>query len=155
MTVDERRLSQRRQERKERRLRQRKQRMTENEIGKIVVDAAVALHRDLGAGLLETVYEVLLARKLSERGLAVERQVAVPIEYQGVRFEEGFRADIIIGKKVILEIKSVISVNNAHRKQVLTYLKLTGMKLGYLLNFGQAVMKDGITRFVNGLEEPE
>ncbi|MGD1002801.1 MAG: GxxExxY protein [Candidatus Brocadiia bacterium] len=129
--------------------------MTENEIGKIVVDAAVALHRDLGAGLLETVYEVLLARKLSERGLAVERQVAVPIEYQGVRFEEGFRADIIIEKKVILEIKSVASLNNAHRKQLLTYLKLTGMKLGFLLNFGEAVMKDGITRIVNGLEEPE
>jgi GxxExxY protein len=124
--------------------------MTENEIGRIVVDAAVALHRELGPGLLETVYEVLLVRKLSELGLAVERQVAVPIEYQGVRF-----ADIIIEKKVILEIKSVGSVNNAHRKQVLTYLKLTGMKLGFLLNFGEALMKDGITRFVNGLEEPE
>jgi GxxExxY protein len=129
--------------------------MTENEIGRIVVDAAVALHRELGPGLLETVYEVLLARKLSERGLAVERQVAVPIEYEGVRFEEGFRADIIVEKKVILEIKSVASVNNAHRKQLLTYLKLTGMKLGFLLNFAEAVMKDGITRFVNGLEEPE
>jgi GxxExxY protein len=129
--------------------------MTENEIGRIVVDAAVALHREFGPGLLETVYEVLLARKLSERGLAIERQVAVPIEYQGVRFEEGFRADIMIEKKVILEIKSVGSVNNAHRKQVLTYLKLTGMKLGFLLNFGEALMKDGITRFVKGLEEPE
>ena len=129
--------------------------MTENEIGKIVVDAAVALHRELGSGLLETVYEVLLARKLSERGLAVERQVAVPIEYQGVRFEEGFRADIIFEKKVILEIESVASLNNAHRKQLLTYLKLTGMKLGFLLNFGEAVMKDGITRIVNGLEARE
>jgi GxxExxY protein len=129
--------------------------MTENEIGKIVVDAAVELHRELGSSLLETVYEVLLARKLSERGLAVERQVAVPIEYQGVRFEEGFRADLIVEKQVILEIKSVASLNNAHRKQLLTYLKLTGMKLGFLLNFAEALMKDGITRIVNGLEEPE
>ena len=129
--------------------------MTENEIGKIVVDAAVALHRELGPGLLETVYEVVLARELSRRGLSVERQVAVPIEYQGTRFEEGFRADIIVEKKVILEIKLVGSVNNAHRKQLLTYLKLTGMKLGFLLNFAEAVMKDGITRIVNGLEERE
>jgi GxxExxY protein len=129
--------------------------MTENEIGKIVVDAAVELHRELGSSLLETVYEVLLARKLSERGLAVERQVAVPIEYQGVRFEEGFRADLIVEKQVILEIKSVASLNNAHRKQLLTYLELTGMKLGFLLNFAEALMKDGITRIVNGLEEPE
>ncbi len=129
--------------------------MTENEIGKIVVDAAIALHRELGPGLLETVYEVVLVRELSKRGLSVERQVAVPIEYQGIRFDEGFRADIIVEKKVILEIKSVGAVNNVHRKQVLTYLKLSGIKLGFLLNFAEAVMKDGITRFVNGLEEPE
>jgi GxxExxY protein len=127
--------------------------MTENEIGKIVVDAAVSVHRDLGPGLLETVYEVVLAHILQQRGLVVERQVAVPIEYSGINFDEGFRADIIVEGKVILELKSVERVNNVHKKQLLTYLRLTGLKLGYLLNFGEAVMKNGITRIVNRLEE--
>jgi len=129
--------------------------MTENEIGKIVVDTAVSVHRDLGPGLLETVYEVVLAYMLSQRGLVVERQIPVPIEYCGIRFDEGFRADIIIEGKVILELKSVERVNNAHKKQLLTYLRLTGLKLGYLLNFGAALMKDGITRTVNGLDEDQ
>ena len=129
--------------------------MTENEIGKIVVDAAVSVHRDLGPGLLETVYEVALAHVLRQRGLVVERQVSVPIEYCGIRFDEGFRADIIIEGKVILELKSVERVNNAHKKQLLTYLRLTGLKLGYLLNFGEALMKDGITRTVNRLDEDQ
>ena len=127
--------------------------MTENEIGKIVVDAAVSLHRDLGPSLLETVYEEVFAHVLRQRGLAVERQVPVPIEYRGIRFDEAFRADMIIEGKVILELKSVETVNNAHKKQLLTYLRLTGLKLGYLLNFGEALMKDGITRTVNRLEE--
>ncbi|GAI09448.1 unnamed protein product [marine sediment metagenome] len=127
--------------------------MTENEIGKIVVDAAVSVHRDLGPGLLETVYEVALAHVLRQRGLIVERQVSVPIEYCGISFDEGFRADIIIEGKVILELKSIQKVNNAHKKQLLTYLRLAGLKLGYLLNFGEALMKDGITRTVNRLDE--
>ncbi|MCK4392845.1 GxxExxY protein [Candidatus Bipolaricaulota bacterium] len=127
--------------------------MTENEIGKIVVDAAVSVHRDLGPGLLETVYEVALAHVLRQRGLAVKRQVPIPIEYCGIRFDEGFRADIIIEGKVILELKSIQKVNNAHKKQLLTYLRLAGLKLGYLLNFGEALMKDGITRTVNRLDE--
>jgi GxxExxY protein len=127
--------------------------MTENEIGTVVVDSAVAVHRELGPGLLETVYEAVLARELQERGLKVERQVAVAIEYKGLAFDEGFRADIIAEGKVILELKSVEHVTAAHRKQVQTYLRLTGCKLGYLLNFGEALMKDGITRCVNGLEE--
>jgi GxxExxY protein len=127
--------------------------MTENEIGTIVVDAAVAVHRELGPGLLETVYEVVLARELSDRGLSIERQAAVPIEYHGITFDEGFRADLIVDNKVILELKSVETVTRAHKKQVLTYLRLTGMKLGYLLNFGEALMKDGISRIVNGLED--
>lgn len=104
--------------------------MTENEIGKIVVDAAVSVHRDLGPGLLETVYEVVLAHVMRQHGLAVERQVPVPIEYCGIRFDEGFRADIIVENKVILELKSVQTVSNAHKKQLLTYLRLTGLKLG-------------------------
>jgi len=126
--------------------------MTENEIGKVVVDAAVQVHRELGPGLLETVYEVILAHELRERGLRVERQIPLAIEYRGIRFEEGFRADIVVEGKVILELKSMEMVNNAHKKQILTYLRLTNMRLGYLLNFGEAMMKDGITRTVNQLD---
>ena len=127
--------------------------MNENEIGNIVVDTAVAIHRELGPGLLETVYEVIMAGELSRKGFRVARQVPVPIEYQGIEFDEGFRSDIIVERLVILELKSVETVSNAHKKQLLTYLKLTGMKLGYLLNFGEALMKNGITRIVNGLDE--
>ena len=124
--------------------------MTENEIGAIVVDAAVHLHMELGPGLLEHVYEVVLAHKLEERGLHVERQVAVPIVYHGVELEEAFRADMIVEDKVILELKSVEHVTKTYSKQVLTYLRLTDRKLGYLLNFGEFLMKDGITRILNG-----
>ncbi len=127
--------------------------MTENEIGTIVVDAAIQVHRALGPGLLESVYEVILAHELQQRGLRVERQVVVPIEYQGIHFNEGFRADIIVNNKVVLELKSVEHVTLAHKKQIQTYLRLTTCKLGYLLNFGDALMKSGITRAVNGLEE--
>ncbi len=126
--------------------------MTENEIGGYVVDSAIAVHWDLGPGLLETVYEVALAHELTSRGLTIERQVPVRICYKGVTFEEGFRADILVENKVILELKSVESVAAAHKKQLLTYLRLTHCKLGYLLNFGEALMKDGITRTVNKLE---
>lgn len=124
--------------------------MTENEIGDVVVECAVRLHRELGPGLLESVYEVILAHMLQEAGLKVERQVSIPIEFRGIRFDEGFRADIVVEDKVILELKSVESVSKAHKKQVLTYLKLTGKKLGYLLNFGEELMKDGISRVLNG-----
>ena len=127
--------------------------LNENEIGKIVVDAAVNIHRELGSGLLESVYEVVLAHELKERGLHVKRQVSIPIEYRGIRFDEGFRIDILVDNKVILELKSVESVNNAHKKQLLTYLRLSGLKLGFLLNFGQELMKSDITRIVNKLEE--
>jgi len=127
--------------------------MTENEIGTTVIESAIAVHRELGPGLLETVCEVVLARELQDRGLTVERQVPVQIEYKGIRFDEGFRADIIVANRVILELKSVERVTAAHKKQVQTYLRLTGCKLGYLLNFGEALMKAGITRCVNGLEE--
>jgi GxxExxY protein len=127
--------------------------MTENQIGKAVVDAAVAVHRALGPGLLESVYEAVLAAELRERGLHVERQVSVPIEYRGICFDEGFRADLIVDEKVLVELKSVERVSHAHKKQVLTYLRLTRHKLGFLLNFGEGVMKDGIVRIVNGLED--
>jgi len=127
--------------------------MTENEIGKIIIDCSVRLHKELGPGLLETVYEVLLNRMLEDAELKVRRQVSVPIEFRGVRFDEGFRADMIVEGKVIVELKSVDHINKAHKKQVLTYLKLTGMKLGYLLNFGEELMKDGIARILNGKVE--
>lgn len=124
--------------------------MNENEIGKIIVNAAIDIHKELGPGLFETVYEAILANELELQGLAVQRQVIVPIEFRGLKFDEGFRADIIVEGKVIIELKSVESVNKAHQKQVLTYLRLTGCKLGYLLNFGEALMKDGISRIING-----
>ena len=124
--------------------------MDENRIGTIIVDSAVHLHQALGPGLLESVYEVTLARRLQRRGLSVARQVSVPIEFEGERFDEGFRADLIVEGRVIVELKSVRKIAPAHKKQVLTYLKLTGLKLGYLLNFGDALMKNGITRIING-----
>ena len=127
--------------------------MTENEISKIVVDSAIAVHRELGPGLLETVYEVALAHELNQRGLQVDRQVSVPIHYRGVEFAVGFRADVIVEKKVIVELKSVEQIIEAHKKQVQTYLRLSGCKLGFLLNFGEALMKRGIIRVVNGLED--
>jgi GxxExxY protein len=128
--------------------------MKENDIGTIIVDCALDLHRNLGPGLLETVYEVTLARALERRGLGVQRQVAVPIEYQGETFSEGFRADLIVEGLVIVELKSIERVTPAHKKQLLTYLRLTGLKLGYLLNFGEALMRDGITRTINGSIDP-
>ncbi|HXJ06911.1 MAG TPA: GxxExxY protein [Candidatus Acidoferrum sp.] len=127
--------------------------MTENEIGTIIVDTAVELHRQLGPGLLETVYEAVLAYELTARGLPVNRQVPIQINYKSMTFEEAFRADLLVADKVIIELKSVEILNNAHRKQLQTYLRLTNLKLGYLLNFGAALMKDGIVRAVNNLED--
>lgn len=127
--------------------------MTENEIGTIIVDTAIELHRHLGPGLLESVYEVVLAYELIAKGLSVQRQVPISIVYKTMKFDDAFRADLLIADKVILELKSIEQMNNAHRKQLQTYLRLTGLKLGYLLNFGSALMKDGIVRTVNGLEE--
>jgi GxxExxY protein len=124
--------------------------MNENEIGKIIVDCAIQLHQALGPGLLESVYEILLAKRLEKRGLSVKRQVPVTIEFEGERFDEAFRADLLVNEKVLVELKSVEKANPAHKKQLLTYLKLTGLKLGYLLNFGEALMKEGITRTING-----
>ena len=111
--------------------------MNENEIGTIIIESAISVHRELGPGLLESVYEIVLAHELKERGLKVERQVPVSISYKGIQFDEGFRADLIVEGKVIVELKSVERVTPAHKKQVQTYLRLTGCKLGYLLNFGE------------------
>lgn len=127
--------------------------MDENAIGKIMVDACVQVHRELGPGLLETVYETVLAKELEDRGLHVARQVPIPIIYRDLHFDEGYRADLIVEEKVILEIKSVEQIAKVHSKQVLTYLKLKGLRLGYLLNFGANLMKDGIVCIVNGLPD--
>ena len=124
--------------------------MNENEIGTIIVDEAVSLHKALGPGLLEMVYEAVLARRLKQRGLVVERQRAISIEFEGEHFDEGFRADLIVNGLVIIELKSVEQVSPVHKKQLLTYLRLTDLKVGYLLNFGDALMKDGIRRIING-----
>jgi len=127
--------------------------MNENEIGSIVVDTAVNLHKNLGSGLLESVYEAILMKQLVKKGLSVQRQVSIPIEFEGEYFDEGFRVDLFIEGKVIIELKSVEKITDAHKKQLLTYLKLTDTKLGFIMNFGAAVMKYGIIRIVNGLSD--
>ena len=127
--------------------------MTENEIADRVMDVAFQIHRELGPGLLESVYEVILARKLTDTGLVVERQVPVPIQFHGILFDEGFRADLFVEQKVIIELKSVERLQPVHSKQLLTYLRLTGCRLGLLINFGENLMKDGFKRVVNGLED--
>ena len=128
--------------------------MNENEIGQIIVDTAVDIHKNLGPGLFESVYEIILASELENKGLKIKRQVDFPVEYKGIKFETGFRADMVINDLVIIEIKSVETINNSHKKQVLTYLKLSGKKLGFLINFGACLMKDGIKRIINGQLEP-
>lgn len=125
--------------------------MTENEIGTEIVEVATLIHKRLGSGLLESVYEIILADQLRNRQLLVKRQARIPIRFEGMTFEEAFRADLIVGNKVIVELKCIESINNAHRKQLLSYLRLTGMKLGYLLNFNEPMMKSGIHRIVNNL----
>ena len=129
--------------------------MTENEIAKHVVDAAYQVHTRLGPGLLESVYEVVLAHELRKRGLKVLRQQPVPIEYDSIKFDEGFRADAIVEEKLIVDLKSVEKIADVHKKQLLTYLRLADKRLGLLINFGAELIRDGISRVANGLtEEP-
>jgi len=125
--------------------------MNEEEIGAIVVDTAVNLHKNLGSGLLENVYEVIMMKLLFKRGLSVQRQVSIPLDFEGEHFDEAFRIDLFVEGKVIIELKSVEKITGTHKKQLLTYLKLTGTKLGYIMNFGEELMKNGIVRIVNGL----
>lgn len=127
--------------------------MTENEIARIIVDVAYKIHTRLGPGLLESVYEIILVHELQKHNLNVERQKPVSIVYDGITFDEGFRADVIVEDKVIVELKSVEAVSKAHKKQLLTYLRLSDKRLGLLVNFSAALIKDGIFRIVNGLEE--
>ena len=131
----------------------RRSKMTENEIAKVIVDAAYQIHVRLGPGLLESVYETILAYELKKRGLNVVRQVPVPVVYDDLEFEEGFRADLIVEERVIIELKSVEHIQPVHRKQLLTYLRLTDRRLGLLVNFGEALIKDGISRIANGLKD--
>ena len=127
--------------------------MHENPISKEIVDAAFKIHMSLGPGLLESIYEVILSHELKKRGLNVERQVPVPIMYDGITFEEGYRLDLMVEQKVVVEIKSVEQITNVHKKQLLTYLKLGDKKLGILINFNEELIKNGITRVANGLDE--
>ncbi len=120
--------------------------MTEKEIEKIVEDAAIALHRELKYGLLKWVYEAVLVYELEQRGLRVQRQVPLPICFNSAEFEEEFLADIIVEEKVLVNVKNVENTNYAHEKQLLKCLRLTKMKLGFVLNFNESFMQDGITR---------
>lgn len=125
--------------------------MTENEIATKIVDACYAVHTNLGPGLLESVYESVLAYELEKRGLKTTRQQPIPVIYEGIQFDEGFRADIVVEDKVIIELKSVEKIAPVHKKQLLTYLRLTDKKLGLLINFGENLIKDGISRIANGI----
>jgi len=125
--------------------------MHENEISKIIVDCAFRVHNELGPGLLESVYEEALSYEIKKRGLNIERQKGIPVNYDNLKMELGFRADIIVENKVIIELKSIEEIAPVHSKQLLTYLRITGCKLGLLINFNEALIKDGIRRIVNNL----
>ncbi|MCC6288774.1 MAG: GxxExxY protein [Chitinophagaceae bacterium] len=125
--------------------------MTENEIATLVLDIAFRIHRKYGPGLFESVYEEIFCYELSKTGVFFKRQQAIPLVHEEVKLEIGFRADVIIENKVIVEIKSIEAVADIHFKQVLTYLKLSGLKLGLLINFNIVLMKDGIHRIANKL----
>src|SRR5215203_4564350 len=127
--------------------------MNENELSKIILDASFKIHTRLGQGLLETVYEVILAHELRKAGLSVERQMPIPIRYDELIFEEGFRADLVVNGMVVVELKSIESLARVHSKQVLTQLRLADKKLGLLINFGELHLKNGIERIVNGLSD--
>jgi GxxExxY protein len=124
--------------------------MSENEIAKQILDAAFVVHTKLGPGLLESVYEVVVAHELRKKGLVVERQKPMPITYDGVRFDEAFRSDLLVDSKVIVELKSVEALSALHAKQVRTQSRMSGLKLGLLINFGEAHLKNGIKRIING-----
>jgi GxxExxY protein len=127
--------------------------MKENEISREVVDACYKIHSQLGPGLYESVYENILFYELVKKGLKVQKEIPIDVIWDGLVFEQGFRADLIVEDKVLVELKSVEEISRKHYKQVLTYLKLTNLKLGLLINFNENLIKDGIRRIVNGLED--
>jgi GxxExxY protein len=124
--------------------------MNENELSEIIIESCIKVHKFLGPGLLESVYEKTLAYELQKKGLKIECQVSIPIRYENIIFNEGFRADIIVNDSVIIEIKSITEFDPVHFKQLLTYIKLTDKKLGLLINFNKELLKDGIKRVING-----
>jgi len=124
--------------------------MTENELAKIVFDAGLKVHKALGPGLLESAYEECLYYELEKQGLCVEKQKGLPLEYEKVRLETGYRIDMLVEKKLVIELKSVDSLTDIHLAQVLTYLKLSQCKLGLLINFNVILFKDGVKRVING-----
>lgn len=125
----------------------------ENELAAVIVDAAYHVHRSLGPGLLESAYEAIMVHDLQKRGLRVAAQVPVPVVYESVRLDAGFRADLIVEDLVIVELKSLEKIAPVHKKQLTTYLKLSEKRLGLLINFGEELIKDGIIRVVNGLQD--
>lgn len=125
--------------------------MTENELAKVIVNTCYNIHVELGPGLLESVYEEILFYELTTQGYKVERQKGIPVFWKDLRMDIGFRADLIVENKVVVELKSVELIAPVHPKKLLTYLRLTNLKLGLLINFNEALIKDGITRIVNGL----
>lgn len=125
--------------------------MSENELSGVIVDCCFRIHKQLGPGLFESVYENILDYELTKAGLAIKRQCPIAVIWDNVKMDQGFRADIIVENKVIIEIKSVETVSSVHQKQLLTYLKLTDLKLGLLVNFNEALIKNGIRRIVNNL----
>jgi GxxExxY protein len=127
--------------------------MTENEVAKQIVDVAFKIHTTFGPGSLESVYETIMAYELQKRGLSVRRQQAIPVIYEDVRMDLGFHADLIVENKVVVEIKSVEAIAPVYKKQLLTYVRLTDKRLGLLINFNVELIKNGISRVVNGLSE--
>ena len=128
--------------------------LNENRIAKLVLDAAFVVHTKLGPGVFESVYEVVLAHELRKIDLRVERQKPMSICYDGIKFDAAFRSDLVINGKVVVELKSLAALSDVHVKQLLTQLRLSGLKLGLLINFGAAHLKDGIKRVINGQLEP-
>ncbi|MBK6368562.1 MAG: GxxExxY protein [Flavobacteriales bacterium] len=129
--------------------------MTENELSKVIVNAAFVVHKELGPGLLENIYEHCLAAELRSVGIEFEQQRALPVVYKGQRLDLGYRLDLLVEKKVVVEVKATDGLNDIHMAQVLTYLKLSGTKLGLLINFNEALIKRGIRRVVRGLREDQ
>ena len=125
--------------------------MTENELSKIVFDAGIKVHKELGPGLLESAYEECLYYELKKGGLFVEKQKALPLIYEDVKLDVGYRIDILVESKLVIEIKSVEALNDLHLAQILTYLKLSNCKLGLLINFNTVLFKNGVKRVVNNL----
>jgi len=127
--------------------------MTENEIATAIVDTAFHIHADIGPGLFEKVYERIMEVELGKRGLTVLPQEPIPIVYKGVHFQSGFRCDLLVENKLVFEVKSIDAIHPVHKKQVLTYLRFADKRLGLLINFNVALIKDGILRLVNNLKD--